>query len=202
MSQTYYGEIATGNTPAATTVNVYAKSGKLYSKDSAGNEWCLSMGASTGILAIAQGGTAATTAAGARTNIGAAAASHSHPNTDMDEFFFFLDERQGGHASNWGTPGSTDQSVTGVNVKVKMGAIEVPLTPAQTSNSAEIVYDEAFNFTPLVFLTLGDTDRVITMYLYDNRTTGFEIRLLGDEALDRGALAVGITVNWIAFGLS
>lgn len=200
MSQTIYTQIASGDTPAAGTVNVYAKSGKLFTKDSAGNEFCCSVGASTGIVAITQGGTGASTAAAARTALGVAAASHSHAAAQIPGNVVEFVYRQGGDATDWSRQGTTDYDLDPSDVQMVGGVIRVVVATGDLIGNSTLTFPIAFTYKPIVFVpgaTDGDVKRIYAD-LSTVTTTDINIWVELETANDLGN--TNVDVPWVAFG--
>jgi len=105
--------------------------------------------------------------------------------------------RQGGSATDWTTPGTTERTPT--TVRMQGGSITVALGSADTVQSATVTFPVAFSQPPLVLVTIesgGLVDQVLVAYSDSVSASAF----LAVVRRTTSGTARNYTVHWLAIG--
>ena len=112
------------------------------------------------------------------------------------EWVSLVPKREGGHASNWTTSGTTEYTPT--NAIIQAGSINVDATTGSGPyyGTSAVTYPDTFGQVPLVFLTpIYATDVYVDAKISTNPTTsGFTARVVSSGS------SSGIAVMWLAIG--
>lgn len=104
--------------------------------------------------------------------------------------------REGGSATNWTTPGTTTQTISGTP-KIQTGAIQSGSIATGSSESIAVTFPVAYTYPPQVFCQYANTTGVSNMFVRADSitTTGFNIVFINTAAVTGTAQG-----NWMAIG--
>lgn len=200
-------QASTPTTPASGDGAIYPKTdGRWYSLSDAGVEYCLSVADASGVIPLAGGGTGATTASGARTALGLGAlatlstvgtaqiSSDAVDDTKVGNRVPQFYRRQGGHATNWATTGTTNY--TPGAVRIQAGVRSITFTAAASAN-AVVTFPVAFSGTPIMVAGIHvASDRFVIQRC--NAATGSATIYV--ETVTGSPTTETIEVSWIVMG--
>ncbi|NUQ86790.1 MAG: hypothetical protein HUU11_18990 [Anaerolineales bacterium] len=114
--------------------------------------------------------------------------------------FLAVVKRQGGHADDWSSPGTTTYTPT--LAKIQGGAITVTMTGSPAYGTLAVTFPVAFSGAPIVQLTAKDTgggqDRQPLLAYASLTASGFTIVAYYNA---NSASYGNVVVHWVAFGL-
>lgn len=195
-----------------TTPSTMARTGRMYTYDSLQNvnfpakvtatSFSGNLNAAditSGTLPIARGGTGATTASAARTNLGFSDATFSSladlgfATTDVAKLFNHLGVCAKKH-TNVNDTYTAYEIVIG-NIKLAIGYATIQPTAATTSTYKTINYGCTFNTNPYVFISLGGAPQINTLNLSVNstNTSNFQAHIYASNTTSR-------SFRWLAIG--
>lgn len=170
------------------TEDIYSLNNMLASKSDTGHTHTLSSTSITGTLPISKGGTGATSASTARTNIGAASTSHTHALTSTS-ITGVLPMSKGG-------TGSSDLSEVLQNLGFRAGTVVISIADGQNSGSAAITFDTPYSTSSYAVaacvnssVVAGETMRNVTVGSIS--ANGFTI-YLGRGTATNGAYSAAV----------
>ena len=102
----------------------------------------------------------------------------------------FLESRQGGSATAWGTAGTTDYSASSIMVQIG----SVAWSGSASNDNFTVTYPDAFSYTPIILITPLSNNARVTATAFTVGATTFDIYWESDTT------ETSLVFFWMAIG--